>query len=320
MIKKIRLSIVGLLSVLLVNCSQSSQEANTNAPIELDNNFLPVQTVAQTTHPDIQIIETKAKDTLYKGNDGILITIITVIQPHVFATLEKPYQAIWADLIYTQDSMFSCREFEYPLFEKTTFYPATANLVQKADTLEIAFHVPFRKLATPKDSKVQFDIGFFPISFTSDPNRTESKICAPPSKKAIALYSATVDIEMPELRKFQFALQDITLNSEGKKISSYDVALGGKGLPDIYWQFWCGSELVFFSPTIKNTEQYLDRVTTPKITITDKDVVQVLILDYDNGPFNQDDIIYTWKGTYHEMKKLRVLQDKKLKGANVLIQ
>jgi hypothetical protein len=313
-------STLGFVSILLFSCSKSNLESNANAPVDIDNSFLEVQTVTQKNHPHIQIIETKAKDTIYKGNDGILISIITIIQPNVFASLEKPYQAIWVDLMYGGDSLFSCRKFEYPLFEQTTFYPATPNLLQKADTVEIHFHLPYRKLGNNTSNRVPFDIGFFPLSFTSDPNRTESKICAPPSDQAIALFTSTVKVDVPKLQPLQLSLQNIILNPAGKKTTSYDVALGGKGLPDIYWQLWCGSELVFYSPTKKNSEVYEERVSTPPFTISERDLVEIKILDYDNGPFNQDDIICSWKGSYHELRKLRVLQDAKLTGANVIIQ
>ncbi|MFN8415575.1 MAG: hypothetical protein U0U66_04505 [Cytophagaceae bacterium] len=303
-------------------CSSSSEVTHSSSNESIQTSSLPLEVKSIINHPNIKVLSGTVKDSLYKGSDGLLISIVALIEPDVFTSLPKPYKAIWADLIYSGDTVFSCRNYDYPQFEKTTFYPATSNLIQKSDTISLQFHLPYRKLAASIQGKcnVEFEIGFFPLAFTSDVNRTESKTCSTPSDKAVALFHYNVAIEKPKLNSVQVSLQDIHLDSKGKKTTSYDIGMGGKGLPDLYWQLWCGNELVFYAPTIKNVEVYADRITSPSFQLTDKDQVEIIILDYDNGPFNQDDEIYHWRGSYRELRKLRVLQDSKLKGANVLIQ
>ena len=41
---------------------------------------------------------------------------------------------------------------------------------------------------------------------------------------------------------------------------------------------------------------------------TAKDIITIKFLDYDNGPFNRDDLIETINGTSAELKKLKKIK------------
>jgi hypothetical protein len=88
------------------------------------------------------------------------------------------------------------------------------------------------------------------------------------------------------------------LNTKVVKPEKFDFAMGGSGLPDLFWEVYCGNDYIYYSPVIKNKVTYNKSYSCPAFYCTKEDIINLAIVDYDNGPFNtQDDIIekYTRK-------------------------
>jgi hypothetical protein len=259
---------------------------------------------------------------MYKGHSGIYITAEVALTSTAFEQLPAAYHAFWADAAVLGDSGFNYRSIEYPQFETNTFYPSTPHLIQQAKQMTLHFHLPYRKLypMSGKTSTVTLSVGLYPIAFTSDRNRTQSKLCALPSTDAAALQTIECTVVLPTIETVTVEVQSVEVNTQKKPAGSYDIAMGGTGLPDIYWQVWCGNELVFFSPTIKNTLSLTEASRSSSFRIGASDELTLRILDYDNGPFNQDDVLAEWKGTIKELKEKKVWESPLLQNAKVLLK
>ena len=76
----------------------------------------------------------------------------------------------------------------------------------------------------------------------------------------------------------------------------------GTGMPDLYWDIFCGEKLTYCAPQIKNTANYNTTHTSDYFYCCQDDVITLNFADYDNGPFNtQDDLIASWQGKIKDL-------------------
>jgi len=110
-------------------------------------------------------------------------------------------------------------------------------------------------------------------------------------------------VEAPKLFKASLTVVKTKVNTRLADPGKFDVAGRGKGYPDMFWEVHCGNEYLYNSPVEKNKIEYLKKYSSPTFYFSDKDVVSLGVVDYDNGPFNtQDDVIGNWKFHVRDLK------------------
>lgn len=212
------------------------------------------------------------------------------------------------------------KEFSYlhtylPELSGKVVYPNKNSVFSHPAVRSLEVDIPYRKLELAAGIQtLHFTILIYPIKFAVDTNRVETKRIDRIGSNALYTETYTATVVTPPLRLNTISITDLKIKTENKKASSYDFTLIGSGLPDPYWQIWCGEELIYFSTPGKNTLTIKGTQASSSFYTATNDVITVRFLDYDNGPFNRDDLIETIEGTALELKKL-----KKINGTTISV-
>ena len=106
----------------------------------------------------------------------------------------------------------------------------------------------------------------------------------------------------PCLYKVAITVSKFQIETLKHDVHNYDFSLGGTGMPDLYWDIFCGEKLTYCAPQIKNTANYNTTHTSDYFYCCQDDVITLNFADYDNGPFNtQDDLIASWQGKIKDL-------------------
>jgi hypothetical protein len=211
-----------------------------------------------------------------------------------------------------------------------TYLPALSGMVIYPDKHIVFSHqairnlqidIPFRKLELPAGAQyVNLSLIAFPVSFVQDTNRIETRYIERIGSNPLFEQQYTAQLIAPALTLNQITIADYKINTQNKAASSYDFALGGSGYPDPYLQVWCGKELLYYSPTTKNSLTVKIPYTSTAFYTSAKDVLTIHFLDYDKGPFNTDDKIENITGTCAEIKALKKFKGTVITTGNITIK
>lgn len=201
---------------------------------------------------------------------------------------------------------FSYLHTYLPELSGKVVYPDKNIVFSHPSVRSLQIDVPYRKLELPAGTQpLTFSIVVYPIKFAVDTNRVETKHIEHIGSMPLYTQTYTTTVITPKLKLNTISITDLKIKTDKKKASSYDFTLIGTGLPDPYWQIWCGEELIYFSPSEKNTLTLTGTQASSNFYTAANDLITIKFLDYDNGPFNRDDLIETIEGTAKELKKLK---------------
>ncbi len=197
-------------------------------------------------------------------------------------------------------------------------YPDKHIVFSHEATRALDIDIPFRKLElAPGLHKLTISFVVYPVKFTNDTNRAEAKHIEHIGSNPLYTKSYTASVYTPVLKHNTITIKDVIISTKNKSASSYDFALGGTGLPDPYWQIWCGNELIYFSSPVKNSLKITQSQTSSTFYTAPKDIITIAFLDYDNGPFNSDDVIEKFSGTCAQLKKTKKFKSSAIATATI---
>ena len=184
-------------------------------------------------------------------------------------------------------------------------------LFTKAQHRTIELQIPYRNLAM-HDGAHTLDVKLLakPVKFKKDSSDADFRFIDKISDAETGSIEFTFKINSPPLLEALVEVEGFEINREVVDPSKYDFSIGGTGYPDLYWDLYCGNELIYYSPQEKNSTQFLKKFHTKPFLCSNDDIIRINVLDYDKGPFNtEDDVIYTWTGTVKELNSRKIHEE-----------
>ncbi len=233
------------------------------------------------------------------------------------------FDALLVDVVCKGNSgkSFSYVNTYLPELSGKVVYPDKNIVFSHPSSRNLQIDIPYRKLELPAGMQpLIFSLFVYPIKFAADTNRVETKHIDHVGSSPIysQIYSATV--HTPELKLNTLSITDLKIKTDKKKASTYDFTLLGSGLPDPYWQICCGEELIYFSPSEKNTLVLNGTQASCTFYTAANDIITLKFLDFDNGPFNRDDLIETIEGSATELNELKRINGNTIKVSAIKVQ
>lgn len=233
---------------------------------------------------------------------GVIVTFNLEVTRQAFdSSVLNGYNAYFVDLtclpgdgktfVHRKEVFKAADKKKFMHRDKEFFISSPANR-----SLEIT--IPYRVLEMKEGShELTLNIEAFPAKFVNDSSSLHVKILNNISPEASASLSVKIKVNAPKLYKASFTVHRFKLNTKVVKPEKYDFAVGGSGLPDLFWEVYCGNDYLYYSPVAKNKTEYKKKYSSPVFYCTKDDVINLAVVDYDNGPFNtQDDVIEKWNG------------------------
>lgn len=243
-------------------------------------------------------------DTLSLHNDakGLLVTFTIQASSKAFdSVVFKGYNSYFIDLKCQSDEgkEYSHRTEIFKSSDKKKFLHTHKECFISHATdrhLEVSF--PYRVLEMKEgDHELIIHIEAFPAKFKEDSTSLEVKVLEHISKDPKTSISMKIKVKAPKLYKTAFTVHKFKLNTKVMDPKKFDFAVGGSGYPDLFWEVYCGNDYIYYSPIEKNKLEYNTKYSSPSFYCTKDDIINLAVVDYDNGPFNtQDDIIERWMG------------------------
>lgn len=310
------------LAVYFFSCSsdkklEQKEEATSAKSIYKDGNL----TLTPTSVEKLEglVISNFVADTgANKKEQGVRTYFSVNVHKQILDQIHRDgFDALLVDVVCKGNSgkTFSYLNTYLPELSGKVVYPDKNIVFSHPSTRSLQIDIPYRKLElSAAIQPLFFSIFVYPIKFSVDTNRVETKHIERIGSNPLYTQTYTTTVKTPQLKLNTISITDLKIKTDKKKASSYDFTLIGTGLPDPYWQIWCGEELIYFSPSEKNTLVLNGTQASSNFYTAADDLITIKFLDYDNGPFNRDDLIETIEGTAAELKKL-----KKIKGATISV-
>jgi hypothetical protein len=313
--------------VLLFSCS-TDQKVEQKAALEnkdaayQDGNIVvtPLNTEVQK---GIEVIHFVADTGLNKKEEGIQTSFTITVSEQILQSLKKQdFDALLVDIDCrgAEGKPFSYINTYLPEISGKVVYPDKNIVFTHPSTRNIRIDIPYRKLELQKgEQKLTISLLVYPIKFKIDTNRIETKLISRIGSNALFEQDYSITVQTPHLTKTIFSISGFKIKTDHKKANTYDFTLIGSGLPDPYMQIWCGDELLYFSPSVNNslTIEKMEK-STPFYTAP-KDVISISFLDFDNGPFNRDDLIEKIEGTRSQFKSLHQVDGPKISIKSIVV-
>ncbi len=306
-----------LVLFLFASCSSNEMEQRTSSEdstsiIYIDGNVL-LTSLSEKPVKGIKLHSFVA-DTAVNATEDVIRTsfTITITEAVLHQIKKQGFDAILLDIKAKGHTgkTYSYIETYLPKLSGMIIYPDKHMVFSHQAIRNLQIDIPFRKLELPAGAEtINLSLIAFPVSFVTDTNRRETKNIERIGSNPLFEQQYSAQIMAPALTLNQITIADYKINTQNKAASSYDFALGGSGFPDPYWQVWCGKELLYYSPSTKNSLTVKIPYTSSAFYTSAKDVLTVHFLDYDKGPFNTDNKIENITGTCSEIMAL-----KKFKG------
>lgn len=303
---KIYLVFYSLLILSLTACSLE-KEKNAGSGEESDNSRIKkfgYEVLSDKETPGLKITNVNF-DTLalHKDTKGLLVSFNVIASSKAFDSISKlGFNSLFIDLTGKSDESktYSHRNEVFKASDKKKFMHTHKECFISSATdrnLEISF--PYRLLEMSEgDHELTVNIEVFPAKFEDDTSALLVKMLNSISPAPMTSLSMKLKVKAPKLYKASFTVHQFKLNTKVVKAEKFDFAVGGSGLPDLFWEVYCGNDYIYYSPVIKNKITYNKSYSSPEFYCTKEDILNLAVVDYDNGPFNtQDDIIekYTKK-------------------------
>jgi hypothetical protein len=317
-----KLFFLSAVATVLFSCSSNNSEQKTVETKTIHESYkdgnLSLNSLNSKSVSGICIKNFIADTAANEKEQGIRATFTLEIQQAILKQIQTDgFDALLADIRCkgTSGKEFSYVKTYLPKLSGMVVYPDKHNVFTHETIRELHMDIPFRKLELNAGiQELTISIDIYPIRFQADSNRVETKHIERIGSNPLFTQSYSCTVQSPKLKINTLSISGITIKTENKKASTYDFTLTGTGFPDPYWQVLCGEELLFFSPSSKNTLTVTGTHSSNQFYTCPKDVISIKFLDYDNGPFNRDDLIETIEGTSAELKAL-----KKYNGSTVMV-
>jgi hypothetical protein len=298
-------------SLIFLSCDKKTEqkgEANANKSTYKDGNL--ILTTTNTKKLEGLTISSFAADTgANKKEEGIRTYFSVNVRKEIIDQIYVDgFDALLLDVVCKGNSgkSFSYLNTYLPELSGKAVYPDRNIVFSHPSVRGLQIDIPYRKLELPAGIQpLIFSLLVYPIKFSVDTNRVETKHIERIGSTPLYTQTYTTTVQTPQLKRNTISITDLKIKTEKKKASSYDFTLIGTGLPDPYWQIWCGEELIYFSPSEKNTLTLIGTQYSSAFYTATNDLITIKFLDYDNGPFNRDDLIETIEGNASELKKLK---------------
>jgi hypothetical protein len=258
----------------------------------------------------IEVIHFVADTGLNKKEEGIQTSFTISVSEHILQSLkQQDFDALLVDIacqgLEGKGKAFSYIKTYLPKISGNIAYPDKNIIFTHASTRNINIDIPYRKLELPKGlQKLTVSLLVYPITFKEDTNRIETKRISRIGSNALYKQDYSIIVQTPQLTKTAFSISGLKIKTNHKKPNTYDFTLIGSGLPDPYMQIWCGDELLYFSPSVNNSLTIEKMEKSVPFYTAPKDVISISFLDFDNGPFNRDDLIEKIDGTRSEFQSM----------------
>ncbi|HEY8400760.1 MAG TPA: hypothetical protein VIK89_05830, partial [Cytophagaceae bacterium] len=187
----------------------------------------------------------------------------------------------------------------------SNYIPANAGFIFSAkDSRTLTANIPIRSLELDQGNhSLDLEIIALPIRFQQDTSFNRVRKIAFISDKPVASIEGTISIVTPQLHKVALTVHSLAINKDVVDIHKFDFALGGSGLPDLFWNVHCGTDFIYNCPVQKNAITLKKAYTSTPFLCSDEDWITIGIYDFDNGPFNvQDDVVEVWKSRISDFK------------------
>ncbi len=161
------------------------------------------------------------------------------------------------------------------------------------------YHFPYKDLQLHEGNhELSFGYSLHGVNFQKEKEAQATMFVIKKIDTArIASSIYTTKATSPCLYKVSITVSKFELETINHDIHNYDFSLGGSGMPDLYWDIFCGEKLTYCAPQIKNTSIYNSTHASDYFYCCQDDMITINFADYDNGPFNtQDDLIASWQG------------------------
>lgn len=317
--------IPALLTFLLFSCTSDKQleqkDQNTASKTLYKDGNLEL-TATQTERLEGLEITNFAADTgVNKKEQGVRTYFTMSVKKHLLDQVHADgFDALLVNVMCKGNpgKLFSYLDTYLPELSGMVVYPDKNIVFTHPSSRGLQIDIPYRKLELPAGMQsLTFSLFVYPIKFAVDTNRVETKRIERIGSTSIYSQQYSTNVQTPQLKLNTLSITDLKIKTTKKKASTYDFTLIGSGLPDPYWQIWCGEELIYFSPSEKNTLVLNGTQASTKFYTSANDIITVKFLDYDNGPFNRDDLIETVEGTATELKKLKRINGNTISTANI---
>jgi len=304
------------LTLHLFSCSsdkliEQKEENDAAKSIYKDGNLILIATNTKKLE-GLTITHFVADTGVNKEEEGVRTYFSVSVNKQILDQIHADgFDALLVDVICKGNSgkSFSYLQTYLPELSGKVVYPDKNIVFSHPSTRSLQIDIPYRKLELSAGMQpLTFTLFIYPIKFAIDTNRVETKHIERIGSTPLYTQGYTTTVLTPQLKLNTISITDLKIKTTLKKASSYDFTLIGTGLPDPYWQIWCGEELIYFSPSGENTLTLEGTQASSNFYTTAKDIITIKFLDYDNGPFNRDDLIETINGTSAELKKLKKIK------------
>jgi hypothetical protein len=297
-----------------------SKDKNTENIQTLDTNAIK-KTLLFNTEPvkSSDIIELKVLnlDTMMYQKSWVLMLDLNVKLKNI---LSNPNEALMIDVSHLNgQTKFIYSSYLFNKYSKNAIHTDYDIFCIKNKDRNLKLYIPLNELQlSQQNNELNLNLFVQKVYLEKDPN---SSILKHHVYDETVIFSQKIQttIKLPSLIYKTISLKDIQveLTKESKK---FDFTLNNQGLPDLYWQVWVGNNLKYFSPTFKNTLSLEKEIVSDTIYFYPNDLVSIYVLDFDNGPFNQDDLIYYWIGNEKSLLKLKNFNNDLLKSCKVEVK
>lgn len=155
--------------------------------------------------------------------------------------------------------------------------------------------LPWRSMGLPAGEhtfKLKFAVSTFDYLVDSSKNPTKLRVRSIPEKPVLYESEYVFTAIAPPLYLISLRLNEAIIDTSLMDVHKCDFGFMGPGLPDLYWHFGIGGELVWHSEQKKNTWRWTIPMESPTFLAAEGDGITFKLLDYDHGPLNKDDLLY----------------------------
>jgi hypothetical protein len=303
--------------LLFCACSNDKNIEHINAQESISK----IKTLAYTTNSnkssDQIVLKVLSIDTVMHQKSWSLMIDLNIILKNA---LTNPNEAYMIDVNHTNDkTKFIYSKYLYNKYTYNTIHPDYDIFCIKNLDRNLKLYIPLNELQLNSGSQdLNLKLYVQKVYLEKDPNSSILKYQLYDDTELCSQIVSTT-IHLPKLNYKTLALSDIRVEMT-KETKKFDFTLNNQGLPDLYWQVWVGNSLKYFSPTFKNSLTLEKEITSDTLYFYPNDLISIYVLDFDNGPFNQDDLIINWIGNEKSLLKLKSLNNDLLKSCKVEIK
>lgn len=303
---------ISFILFISAGCSSPAKHNITEEEITLQEPPVSANLFKETALPSgIEIQDLYTDVVSFDKAVGAEVSLNVRIAHDIFTEIEKRgYKAVFINIkaLKGDTVLYSALEEEKKNYN-TRIHSSAGLFMSGAGEKFIDLNIPYRKLLLKEGShNLDLKIEFLPARFKTDSTSSFTELLGI-SGEDIGNATTELTVHAPKLYQVNMTVYPFSIDKKKKDPSTYDFRMSGSGYPDIFWELQAGGETIYRSKPEKNSHRYPYTSTSGKFAISEKDRLQIRIIDEDNGPFNKMDVIDSWEGN---LKLLKSGKQKKL--------